>query len=273
MNDQATGSPPMVGACLSIDAWLTHVASYTFDRVTPTMLVLHHTWSPTVAQWQGLKSMQGMQRFYRLKGWSAAPHVYAAPDGIWLFTPLRAVGVHANAGNSGVKNGQPWYSIGLEMVGDYDKVRPSGAVWEHAKAVIGGLSMRVGIAPRNLIHYHREFNHEKTCPGLAVTPPWVIGEIDAWIAQRRGKSMPASGIQGAARVYTCSDAFSQFYAAHGGIVVFGYPTTDMYSASDAAGEVCNFMQFENCVMKFKPSEQPDWRMRLAPLAEVRALLR
>ena len=100
--DPTTGMPPMIGRRLSIAEWLSYVASYQFGAVAPSRLVLHHTFVPTVDQWAGLRSMQGMQRYYGGKGWTAAPHVYAAPDGIWLFTPMKDVGIHAGTGNSAV---------------------------------------------------------------------------------------------------------------------------------------------------------------------------
>lgn len=183
-NFAATGTPPMIGQRLTIEAWQAYIQSYSWGETRPTRLVLHHTYRPTEAQWQGLRSMRGMQRFYRLKGWSAAPHIYAAPDGIWLFTPLRDVGVHAGTGNGSRKAG--WYSIGLEMVGDFDKQLPAGAVWDNALAVIGELAQVLGIAPRKLISFHRDYTNKKSCPGNAVKPEWVWAEAERWLAAHAG---------------------------------------------------------------------------------------
>src|SRR5215207_8593147 len=142
MTDVTTGMLPMIGRRLSISEWSSYVATYNFGSILPSKVCLHHTFSPTVDQWAGLHSMQGIQRFYAQKGWTAAPHIFVGPDGIWLFSPMRDVGIHAGTGNSGYINGKSWYSIGCELVGDYDRVRPSGAIWEGAKAVLGGLSKR-----------------------------------------------------------------------------------------------------------------------------------
>jgi hypothetical protein len=175
--DPTTGMPPMIGRLLSIPQWLSYVAGYDFGSIAPSRLVVHHTLVPTVSQWTGLRSLQGIQRFYGAKGWTAAPHIFVGPDGIWLATPLKDVGIHAGTGNSGVSNGKFWYSIGCEIVGDYDSVRPSGAVWEGAKAVIGGLSRRLGIAPGQLISFHRDYTNQKSCPGWPVTKDWVVAEV------------------------------------------------------------------------------------------------
>jgi N-acetylmuramoyl-L-alanine amidase CwlA len=175
----ATGMPPMIGQVLTIPQWLDYVANYQFTNIKPTRLVLHHTWKPTVEQWRGLASMKGMQSFYGGKGWTSAPHLYVGPDGIWLFTPLKDIGIHANAGNGSRSAG--WYSIGVEMVGNYDQARPTGAIWDATKAIIGGLSRKLGIAPKDFIFFHREYNKNKSCPGWAITKEWVIAETDAWL--------------------------------------------------------------------------------------------
>jgi len=181
---KAAGRPPMIGACLTIEDWKSYIQGYSWGNLRPTRLVLHHTYRPTNDQWRGLRSMRGMQRFYAGKGWSAAPHVYAAPDGIWLFTPLRDIGVHAGTGNGSRQAG--WYSIGLEMVGDFDHQQPSGAVWDNALAVMGGLSIALNIPPSKLISFHRDFTNQKSCPGRAVTKEWVWAEVERWIAAQPG---------------------------------------------------------------------------------------
>lgn len=180
----------MIGRALRLGDWLGYVATYDFGRIAPTRVVLHHTEIPTAQQWRGLASMRGMQTFYRRKGWDAAPHLYVGPErgaNIWLFNPMSRVGIHANAGNSGVWNGRWGYSIGLEMVGDYDQARPNGPIWDSSLAVLGGLSLRLGIAPRQLISFHRDYNKAKSCPGWAVTKEWVWAEVESWI---RGRTLP-----------------------------------------------------------------------------------
>lgn len=168
----------MIGRVLTIPAWLEYVEAYDFGPIPPSILTLHHTWKPTIAQWRGLASMRSMQVGYAKKGWSAAPHIYVAPDGIWLFTPLKDIGVHAGDLNGSLKKG--WYSIGIEMVGDYDRERPSGVIWEQTKAVLGGLTRRLGRPFAELLTFHRDAS-TKSCPGHAVTKDWVIAEVAGWL--------------------------------------------------------------------------------------------
>ncbi len=182
------GAPPFLNRRLSLVEWSSYVAAYDFGPLPPSRVVLHHTVIPTEAGWAGLGSMRAMQRFYAGKGWTAGPHLYAAPDGIWLATRMYDVGIHAGTGNGSVKQG--WYSIGLEMVGAFDTGRPAGAVWAHALAVMAGLGRRLGIAPRQLISFHRDYTSEKSCPGWAVTKPWVWDAVEAALA---APPRPAAG--------------------------------------------------------------------------------
>lgn len=183
----------MIGKRLTTEQWLDYLAHYRFGKVAPDRLVLHHTVVPNEKTWRGLQTMRGMQTFYAGKGWRAAPHVYTAADGIWLFMPLDQVGIHANSGNAGYgKGGQLlWYSIGVEMVGFFDRERPAGAVWEHTKVVLGSLSQKFGRSPDECISFHRQYNKQKSCPGWAVTKPWVVAETEGWRASQGQPALPA----------------------------------------------------------------------------------
>lgn len=184
-----SGSPPIIAKVLSLQEWLDYVANYDFGALKPSRVVLHHTWKPTIADWRGINSIRGMQKYYAGLGWSSGPHLYAAPDGIWLFTPMSQIGIHAGTGNSG----RGWYSLGLEMVGNYDSVRPSGAVWEFSKAIMGAISKRVGVPPRQLISLHRDYTNQKSCPGWAITKDWVWGEVEAWVNNAAPPAPPPQG--------------------------------------------------------------------------------
>jgi len=173
------GTPPFINRRLSVAEWRSYVAGYGFGRIAPSRVVLHHTYRPDEASWAGLSSMRGMQRFYAGKGWTAGPHIYCAADGIWLATPMSQVGIHAGIGNGSLSQG--WYSIGLEMVGLFDSRVPSGPTWQHALAVMGELSRRLRIPPRQLISFHRDYTNAKSCPGWAVSKAWVWGQVEAYL--------------------------------------------------------------------------------------------
>lgn len=172
----ASGKPPFINKVLTRQQFREYIRNYDFGKIPPNKLVLHHTYEPTLEDWNGLRSMLGMQRYYAGLGWSAGPHIYAGPDGIWLATPMYNVGVHANACNGSEAEG--WYSIGLEMVGRYDNVLPSGEVWENALCVMDEFYTvrRLSITGGSLL-LHRECNKQKSCPGWKVTKDWVVSEI------------------------------------------------------------------------------------------------
>lgn len=171
------GYPPFLMLNLSKEEWSYYLDNYYFGKVKPSRVVLHHTVVPRVSDWKGKDSMIGMQNYYRSLGWSASPHIYVAPDGIWLATPMSQVGVHAGTGNSGWWNGNWSYSIGVEMVGNYDNTLPSGTIWENTKHVLNTLSNKLNIPLSELLYFHREFS-SKTCPGTMITKEWVISEIN-----------------------------------------------------------------------------------------------
>jgi len=188
------GTPPMIGRALTLDQFRDYLAGYQFGSLAPDRAVLHHTVIPTISSWRGLATMQAMQRHYRDLGWSSAPHIYVGPEAqenIWLFTPLSRIGIHAGTGNGGVRDG--WYSIGVEMVGHYDRVAPGGTIWETTRAVLALLCRRFGRAPTDLLRwdnrpcptiaFHRHFPTKKSCPGWAVSEGFVLGGVEAALQQ------------------------------------------------------------------------------------------
>lgn len=185
------GSPPFINRMLTIAEWRDYVASYDFGRLAPSRLVLHHTYRPDETTWRGLTTMRGIQKFYAGKGWTAGPHIFTGPDGIWLATPMSQIGIHAGTGNGSLAQG--WYSIGLEMVGYFDRVLPSGKVWEHSVAVMGELSRRLKIPPRQLISFHRDYTNQKSCPGWAVTKEWVWSQVEAYLNNTAPPPAPPPG--------------------------------------------------------------------------------
>lgn len=138
-------------------------------------ITIHHTYRPTIADWQGLHTMQFLGRFYEHKGWSAGPHLFLAAgsthpfaNGIWAGTPLAVPGVHAGACNSS--------HIGIEIVGDYDVAPWPKPVADLVYSVVVSLA-RWGKIPANHVHGHRECHSQKTCPGKAIDMNRVRTEV------------------------------------------------------------------------------------------------
>jgi len=158
----------IIGKCLSANEFKDYVESKYFGMVNPNKIVLHHTYIPNLEQWSGLKSINALKKVYEGKKWTTGPHLYIAPEGIWLFSDMAKDGTHAGKGN--------WLSIGIEMVGDYRVNKPSGMVWELTKYAITILNKKLGLKAEN-IKFHREYMATE-CPGNAVQKDWVISELN-----------------------------------------------------------------------------------------------
>lgn len=169
---------------LSLEDFKAYISSFNFSPLNPTKIVLHHTWRPTVEEWQGQKSINGLKSFYEAKGWIAGPHLFIWEDGIWLFSPMNIVGIHAAAGNT--------KSIGIEIVGDYDNEVWNGKTKDNVLGALKALMQKLNIKEDN-VHFHREYS-PKSCPGNAITKEWVIDQL---------KSDPAleKAIEEAQKVY------------------------------------------------------------------------
>lgn len=139
-------------------------------------LTIHHTYRPTAAQWAGKRSMDALGRFYRAKGWSAGPHLFVAPDGIWLGTPLSARGVHGTACNTD--------RIGIEIVGDFDTAPWPPALQQRVIALSVALLHWLR-ADERMANGHRECPSEKSCPGRAVNMALVRSWIGAQLFTQR----------------------------------------------------------------------------------------
>jgi hypothetical protein len=140
-------------------------------------VTLHHTYRPTQADWRGRKSMDALERFYRdTKKWSAAPHLFLAPDGIWAGTPLSHPGVHAGACNS--------VMIGLEIVGDFDKQPWDLGLRERVYALLVLLLHWMGKDERAVVG-HRECLKNKSCPGKAINMVTVRSQLGERLFDQR----------------------------------------------------------------------------------------
>ena len=141
-------------------------------------VVLHHTWKPTSANWQGETTMNAMKRYYENLGWNAGPHLYIcigspnpANDGIWSMTPLDTVGIHAGECNS-----TTW---GIEVVGNFDIAPWSDALRPVVYDVIQALLKKIGVSAVTIaqLRGHRECNSPKTCPGAKINMDIVRNNV------------------------------------------------------------------------------------------------
>ncbi len=160
--------------------------------MAPNSIVLHHTWQPTIKTWEGKKSIDQLKRYYESKNWPAGPHIFIAEDGIWLFTDMAYIGVHAGNGNaSWKKHGRCYngyycrgchlqgYSIGIEVVGNYDNKVWEGKTLKSALFCVSKLQKKLNLKDSD-VHYHREFSPNKSCPGNAISHKWLEKKLSEY---------------------------------------------------------------------------------------------
>lgn len=128
-------------------------------------LVFHHTSSP-VETWKGSASMLHYYNLYKSRGWKTGPHIFIAPDGIWLFTPMSKQGTHAGPeGNAG--------SIGIEIVGRYFDAPPTDLkICEYIALVTHMLFTKFNLN-RKSIYNHTHYDPDTFCSPL-LTEDWIM---------------------------------------------------------------------------------------------------
>ena len=154
----------------------------------PKFITLHNSAEPNLAQWthNGLGQSAGLQRiknlnhYYASLGWHSGPHIFVAPDFIWVACDLTADGVHASCFNR--------VSIGIEMVGDYaTEAFDSGLgmqVRDNVVSAMATLHGALGLSPNGYklgasgLHFHKEcMRDHHDCPGKNVDKVDVVARV------------------------------------------------------------------------------------------------
>ena len=161
--------------------WLAHsevvpwLAAQSFGAMPANHIVLHHTWSPTYAQWAGRSTLEAIFRYYnKERGWpeGVGPHFWIAPRekggpvGVFVGTHPRHDGIHVAGFNH--------RTIGIEVAWNGDVTPFSRLVEAEIRALVFALSSRLGIPVRWTrvkvpgISLHR-WHANKSCPGTKNT--------------------------------------------------------------------------------------------------------
>jgi len=160
---------PIVKKCLDEQGFKNYVRELPMnDSFVPTQIYLHHTAIPGLADWKGLTTIEAMQRTYTSYGWSSGPHIFVAPEGIWLFSPLNARGTGVSDHNYG-----SWH---VEMVGNYDRDLPPPDILEYTLWVFAVLMRKAKIDMAH-VYFHRD-HQIKSCPGTAITKEWFMPKLE-----------------------------------------------------------------------------------------------
>lgn len=199
-----------IGAGKTVPEFAAYVQAYHFGSVPPDYVVLHHTAVPSTlaapypsgAVWDshevGLtarqiyakrtKQLDQLRDYYAGLGWDRGPHLFIDDTYIWLFTPMYDVGIHAKQGNSyHDSGGKLHYSIGIEVIGYYEKVGWPVSVARNVGMAIALLKKRLGTFDyvdkpwAGGISAHRAYN-KPACPGGRIQPAYYMPILKrAWI--------------------------------------------------------------------------------------------
>ena len=197
-----------IGKGLTPPEFEAYVSGYNFGSVPPDYVVLHHTAIPstlaarypTGAVWDtneaGLstqaiynkrqRQLDNLMRYYRdTKAWPAGPHLFIDERWIWLFTPMYDVGVHAAQGNSYRDSRRKLhYSLGIEVIGYYERVAWPAAVARNVSGAVAALVKRLhtfGYIDKPWaggIGSHRMYNKPQ-CPGAKIVPSYYMPILKA----------------------------------------------------------------------------------------------
>jgi hypothetical protein len=164
----------IVGQRFSPEDFENYVRKQVFGSFKPKFVVVHNTAAPTVTQRPHGFTQQHMKNlvsFYRdTNKWSAGPHVFVDQNGIWVFTPLTAPGVHSPSWNH--------ESLGVETLGNYESEAFEGPIKEHLLACLAVLHGALALDPAQL-KFHKEDKNtsHKGCPGKNLEKSALLADL------------------------------------------------------------------------------------------------
>lgn len=116
---------------------------------------------------------------YNSRGWTSGPHIFIAPDGIWLFTPIEEKGTHG--GPEASKQ-----SIGIEIVGRYYDEPPTNDIMcKYVALVTDLLKTKFNLEWEDIFN-HIDFEEFSLC-SPQITREWIWNNYvihSDWVAQK-----------------------------------------------------------------------------------------
>jgi Caspase domain/N-acetylmuramoyl-L-alanine amidase len=210
---------------LSADEFAELVARFDFTRKVD-QVHLHHTWKPTHADYDGLRTIEAMWRYHtQTNGWTdIAQHVTIAPDGtIWTGRPWNQPPCSA-AGHNGNRFAGPFM---IEMIGDFDgSDRLQDPQRDATLEVIARVQRRCNLPPQAL-RFHNEMS-PKTCPGARLDK----AEIGALVAARHQLLATAEESRGVESARPFGESVRAYHAVLTDLRQRALPTVDDLSSAE-----------------------------------------
>ncbi|MBF0546086.1 MAG: N-acetylmuramoyl-L-alanine amidase [Candidatus Riflebacteria bacterium] len=147
---------------VSRQEWGARPPKSSYTPMVADKIIVHHSWSPTQAQYKGAATIRGIQNYHMddpSTGWiDIGYHFLIGPDGvIYQGRPETDLGAHCKP-NTGM--------IGICMIGDYDPGNDlvNDKMEKSLLDLLSWLSSTYKLDPRSTYYGHRNFS-PKTCPG------------------------------------------------------------------------------------------------------------
>lgn len=155
----------------------------------PRFIVVHNTSAPDLRlytqdwahrkNWTGEQWMRNLRDYYQGKDWPGGPHLFVAPDKIWLFNPLWKPGVHSPSWNR--------FSWGVETVGEFEREKFDGLLRANLVGALAELHKFAHLDPADYrlgvrgLHFHKEdeATSHKTCPGHNMVKAELVADVQA----------------------------------------------------------------------------------------------
>ncbi len=163
---------PIVGRRFTRDSFIKYVR-WVKDNETytwaPSGITMHHTGYPDLTMRPNGFTEQHMLNirhgYFTQRGWNRGPHIFTDDNGIWVFNPLSARGVHAVFFNN--------TRYGIEMLGNFDDLdefrNPRGETARSNGMFAAATLMRyAGISSAKLNFHRHDPETDKKCPGKHV---------------------------------------------------------------------------------------------------------
>ncbi len=152
-------------ATITRAGWNARPPKGNYAAQTPQKLIMHHSWQPDAAHYNGATTIRGIQNYHMddpKTGWAdIGYHFLIGTDGvIYEGRPVNAVGAHCPPNTN---------MVGICVIGDYDPGRDKLNPKIEASIVnlMSWLSATYKIDPRTAYYGHRNFS-SKSCPGDTV---------------------------------------------------------------------------------------------------------
>ena len=178
----------------TVEAFREYLQGYRDRGAVLRCSFVHHTFSPTPANWHGLRTMEGIRKAHmnrRPPMSDIACHAYSAPDGtVYNGRPPSAPNCACQYPDEGADTwpaelrelsggSKRWmnaYGFGLETVGNFDAEDPATS-----RAMATSLDVLAQVhdiwdMPVEHCFLHRDVS-SKTCPGTRVSREWVHAEL------------------------------------------------------------------------------------------------